>query len=470
MMRHQYLKIGVALLMAVLTAGNIQAQLLKGTVKSKHLQDGATLIYNGVKNGGPSYSEYIKLQFDANGNFTFDDKDMEPQYTEATIYLGDYSRNGIFLQKGKTAMFTAVENKDKEADVTYAGDNVAMSKFSNLFVRSFELEHYVAFEDDDVRPYGVCMAKLAKCYKEVKQSLAKMKNAEMKAYYTKYARIENLFIQLRIVGDTLYKAKKDPETNPQYLALLKQIDVNDPMGLKCSLPQSFLYHHIPKALQDSFGGDMTDYSLAYIAAVKKYVTNEEVKNAVAGDIAKEYFSYGKGNNVDKFWPVYEEFVGKDSKLAKRYKAKAEAVKNTVQGKKAPDTTFSAPDGTQHKLSDYFGKLTYIDVWATWCVPCCKEIPHLEKLVEHYKGNDNIQFISISVDSDHAAWLAKLQKDKPAWKQFNLNREENRAFSKSWNIGGIPRFIIIDKNGNIYDADAIRPSDKDIITTLDKLMK
>lgn len=469
-MKHLNRRFSLAIAALLLFSTISEAQLIRGNVKSKHLQEGATLIYNGVKNGGVSSEEYIKLKFDVNGNFTFDDKYMEPQYTEATIYLGDYSRNGIFLQKGKTAIFTAVENNKKEAIVTYSGDNIAMSKFSDLFINNFELEHYVAFEETDVRPYAPCMAKLSKCYKEIQKALPKIKDSEMRAYYTKYARLENLFIQLRILGDTLEKAKIDVDNNPQYQSLLKQIDVNEPLGLKCTLPQFVIYHKVPKALKNSFGGDMTDYALAYIAAIKQNVTNNEVKKALADDVAHEYFSYGKGNNVEKFWPVFEEFVGKDSKLAKRYLVKAEATKNTVKGKKAPETTFSDAEGNQHKLSDYFGKLTYIDVWATWCVPCCKEIPYLEKLVEHYKGNDNIQFISISVDSNHDAWLAKLKKDKPAWKQFNLNREEDKTFSKAWNINGIPRFIIIDKDGNIYDADAIRPSDKDIITTLDKLIQ
>lgn len=467
-MKHFDFKFFIGVTACLLLSFSGQAQLLKGNVKSKHLQDGATLIFNGSKNGVAS--RYIKLTFDTGGNFAFDDKDMAKQYTEATIYLGDYSRWGIFLQKGKTAVFTAIENTQKEAVGTYDGDNIAMSKFSNLFVNNFELEHYVAFEDTDVRPYSQCVARLAGCYKEVQAALFKIKDPEMRAYYTKYAKMKNLFLQLRMLGDTLYKAKVDNGTNTQYQVLIGQIDVNDPFGLRCSLPQFFIYNKIPEALKGSYGNDMTNFALANIEMIKKYVTNTEVKDVLAEDLAHDYFSYGKGNDIDKFWPVFKDFAGSNSELVARYQNKVDATKNTASGKKSPDTTFSDVNGKQHKLSDYFGKLIYIDIWATWCGPCCKEIPHLEKLVEHYKGNDKIQFISISVDSNREAWLNKLKKDKPSWLQFNLNREEDRAFAKAWNINGIPRFIIIDKNGNICDADAIRPSDKEIVSTLDKLIR
>lgn len=467
-MKHVLIKLCSAALLGVL-AGNAQAQLLKGCVKSKHLQEDATLIYNGEKNGGSRTTEYIKLKFDEQGNFKFDDK-MNVPYTVATVYLGDYSRWGVFLQKDKTIVFNATENAKKEAVGKYAGDNVQMSKFADLFVHSFELEHYLAFEPKDVRPYDECMKKLEDCYAKVKQAIPHIKDASMRKYYSTLADYENLFLKLRMRSDKLYKEKKDHRTDEMYQSLLNEIKVNDPVGLKCMLPTYYVECQIPKSLENSYGGDMTDYALAYMDIVNKKVTNQEVKKALAEDLAHQYFSYGKGNNVDKFWPVYKTFVGSDSPLIARYQKKVDATKNTVRGKKAPDTTFSDIDGKQHKLSDFFGKVTYIDVWATWCVPCCKEIPHLEKLVEHYKGNDKIQFISISVDSNHDAWITKLKKDKPTWNQFNLNREEDRAFSKAWNINGIPRFIMLDKEGNIYDADAIRPSDKDIINTLDGLIK
>ena len=105
----------------------------------------------------------------------------------------------------------------------------------------------------------------------------------------------------------------------------------------------------------------------------------------------------------------------------------------------------------------------------WVITCCAEIPRLEKLVEHFKENDKIQFISISIDADQKAWLEKLEKDKPEWAQFILSKKEAKRFMDEWGITGIPRFIMIDRDGKIYAADAARPSDEKIIETLEKAM-
>ncbi len=127
-----------------------------------------------------------------------------------------------------------------------------------------------------------------------------------------------------------------------------------------------------------------------------------------------------------------------------------------------------PDGKQVQLKDICkGKFTYIDVWATWCGPCKKEIPFMEKLVERFKGNDKVQFVSISVDENVEAWKKMIAADKPQWAQYNINGEANKQFSADWGITGIPRFIMIDKNGNIFAADATRPSNEETAKTIDE---
>ncbi len=135
------------------------------------------------------------------------------------------------------------------------------------------------------------------------------------------------------------------------------------------------------------------------------------------------------------------------------------------GAPAIDCEWSDAEGKTSRLSDLFGKVLYIDVWATWCGPCCAEIPYLEKLAEHYKNDARLDIVSVSVDANRKAWEDKLAKDKPQWKQFLQG-----DFTTLYNINGIPRFILIDKSGKIVTVDAPRPSDPEIISWLDEKLK
>lgn len=73
---------------------------------------------------------------------------------------------------------------------------------------------------------------------------------------------------------------------------------------------------------------------------------------------------------------------------------------TKAGVKAYDIILHAPDGHTVHLSDITkGKFTYIDIWATWCGPCKKQIPYLEKVVERQKNNGRLQVIGLSIDEN-----------------------------------------------------------------------
>lgn len=74
-------------------------------------------------------------------------------------------------------------------------------------------------------------------------------------------------------------------------------------------------------------------------------------------------------------------------------------------------------GHKVRLSDFRGKMVYIDVWATWCAPCKAEIPHVATLHKQFMNDDRIEFISISVDTKAKGWEKMVAKDQSAWKQF-----------------------------------------------------
>lgn len=154
-------------------------------------------------------------------------------------------------------------------------------------------------------------------------------------------------------------------------------------------------------------------------------------------------------------------------------------------KGSPSPSFSNYEnykGGTTSLSDLRGKYTYIDVWATWCGPCKAEIPSLKKLEKEYHDK-NIQFVSLSVDDGRGyrgstkEESAKLAKE--GWKKMIAEKELGgiqllapkgwqSQFIQDYKINGIPRFILLDPDGNIVNPDAPRPSSPRIVDLFEEL--
>ncbi len=147
---------------------------------------------------------------------------------------------------------------------------------------------------------------------------------------------------------------------------------------------------------------------------------------------------------------------------------------------SPSPTFTDYEnvtGTTTSLGDLRGKYLYVDVWATWCGPCKAEIPHLKELEKEYHGR-NIQFLSLSVDDDRThggSW----EKARADWKAMIVEKELGGIqlfapngwqsdFVTAYKIKGIPRFILIDPDGNVITPDAPKPSSAKLKELLDSL--
>jgi thiol-disulfide isomerase/thioredoxin len=135
-------------------------------------------------------------------------------------------------------------------------------------------------------------------------------------------------------------------------------------------------------------------------------------------------------------------------------------------------------GGTTSLEDLKGKYVYIDVWATWCGPCKVEIPHLKKIEADYHDKE-IAFVSMSIDDDRTHkgswelankdWRAMVADKKLGGIQIMAPKGWQSQFIKDYKIKGIPRFILIDKEGNIIDASAPRPSDPKLREVFDRLI-
>lgn len=140
----------------------------------------------------------------------------------------------------------------------------------------------------------------------------------------------------------------------------------------------------------------------------------------------------------------------DAKFVEQFKKN----RSTVKGTPFPaDVVLKDKEGNVVDFSTFRGKYVYIDVWASWCGPCIKQIPHLQKL-ESELQNGNVVFLSVSVDAKQEPWLKKMES-------LNLHGHQlwdsNSQLCNSLNINGIPFFLIYDAEGKLYMYDAPRPS-------------
>ena len=136
-----------------------------------------------------------------------------------------------------------------------------------------------------------------------------------------------------------------------------------------------------------------------------------------------------------------------------------------KGKPSPKfTDFENFKGGKTSLDDLKGKYVYIDVWATWCRPCLGQIPALKDLEKEYRGK-NIAFVSISTDKPekHQSWINMIKSK--GMEGIQLFAGSDNSFFKAYKINSIPRFIFIGPKGEIINANAPRPSEKEAIHKL-----
>ena len=144
---------------------------------------------------------------------------------------------------------------------------------------------------------------------------------------------------------------------------------------------------------------------------------------------------------------------------------AQEKKELKEGDQAPTFKYLDINGKEVSLSDLKGKYVYIDVWATWCGPCQYELPHLKELEKKMHGK-KIVFVSISCDKDKAAWEKMVKEQGLGGVQ--LHNGGDHEFMTAFGIRGIPRFILLDKEGKIVNPNMTRPSNPETEKTLKAL--
>lgn len=136
-------------------------------------------------------------------------------------------------------------------------------------------------------------------------------------------------------------------------------------------------------------------------------------------------------------------------------------------KEAADFTLKTPTGEDLRLSSLRGQFVLVDFWASWCMPCRAEIPHLKDLYAKYH-TAGLEIVSISSDAHPEDWRRAMAQEQMPWKQVLDSYSGTGDFSDvtgGYGVKFIPYTLLLDKEGKVL---AINPEPRALDRQLKKI--
>ncbi len=383
------------------------------------------------------------------------------------LYVGR-ERTAVYLEKGKD-LSISLDADEFDESITYSGD---LSQENNYLAKK-----YLATEEtlDIPKLYSASendfMTALNR-FKKKEDSLLMASDIKNKAflatekkeleyeYISKIERFENYH--------KYYSEAKDFKVSEDFYNPLQNTDFADTTAYRnSSAYQQMIETHYSRLAEASSNENDTDYSLAFLKELDASLPDGYAKDKLMFNYLQ--YSLQANESMEQAYAIYKNSNPNPENL-KKITDRYNTVKVLTKGSPSPTFNYENNKGGTTSLADLKGKNVYIDVWATWCGPCIREIPHLKEIEEEYSGKD-MEFVSISIDvqKDHTKWKKMIEAKELGGTQLFADNNWKSKFVTDYAILGIPRFILIDKEGNIVSANAPRPSSDEIRPLFDSVL-
>jgi thiol-disulfide isomerase/thioredoxin len=391
---------------------------------------------------GNGYSKVIKVNsngaFDdtlaiKEGNFTFYDTKESTAIYLAPGYRLDISFDG--KEFDETIKYSGIGKKPNNFNASY----FLFNEKNNL-----DSETYKKIENQEYFDYEL------KTYASIKKLLneSEIENEEFLASQADKFRFKMLNNLITKLGED-YFAGKTKAIITQYLdSETNKIDFKDSVMFVSNNDYKYF-------LSSYFVSGLTSGDLKTLELYNEELMEMQKKSIVT--TLKRGISFYNMEKLDVYYQTIVKLVPIDKDI-NRMKEKFDRIKNLKKGSLSPSFNYPDSSGKNISLESLKGKLVYVDVWATWCGPCKAQIPFLKQLEEKYREED-IAFVSLSIDQlkNISKWKDMIVDKELEGIQIIADKAWRSKFVTDYVIEGIPRFILIDKDGNLMNPMAPRPA-------------
>ncbi|SMD43963.1 Peroxiredoxin [Aquiflexum balticum DSM 16537] len=384
-----------------------------------------------------------------------------------TLMYGDM-RKDIFLQPGKS-LEVSFDALNIENSFRYGGDlKIENAVFDSISQRLGNIDYSYLY----TQPLDLTSLYMDSLKNDSKEYLKSLLNKYITSpYFEEYA---NASIDYNVAYLKIMLGDSQEEQYAGYYDFLNELKIEDHDLLDMPDYRMFLYFYLEMETNKRYKD--LDSIQNQTADAKFYETLKTIENLKDEEV-RAYSLYNTMlMQLKEFGTVdfdrhfgYFNTHNLDERYAEQMRFAYEEKKRIAPGQPAPEFTLEDVDGNQVSLSEFKGKYVYVDFWLTTCSRSARELPYFLKLYSDYK-EDNIVFVSISPDKDKNTWLDFVKEKRNVGTSLWSDKFLDSEVTKNYQVLGTPTYVLIDKEGNIIDPVAAKPSSKEIRETFDLLLK
>lgn len=394
----------------------------------------------------------------------------------------------LFLEPGDALALEINSTTSPTVDFTGTGaeNNRFLSNFNALFLKDFNVDAQasaisVAPSVDEFE--AAIFEQRMKQMRFIKENAQKQKITQGFSDFMNDQVVYNYFAQLLLFS----KIKSADPTGLKMTALpsiilseMQSGSLADERNMNSPAYRNFLLNYVRYETAKGFNflkfldyADMLEreynYALRYLSGepFKFFIANELYANCgktESATVKKLYQaltqSDPQGNYAKQVYAKCQtEINAKEVKKEKVEVPKEKASKTSETAKKNQPFTLIDLKGNKVYLEDFKGKVIYVDFWASWCGPCRQQFPHAKELHNMLTPEQlkQVVFLYISIDDTEEKWKNAIEQNQIEGFHTNSPGGWGSSVTKHFGVNSIPRYMLIDKKGNVVDPNAKRPS-------------
>lgn len=404
-------------------------------------------------------------QVDNEGKFSFS-ADI-PEMGEYLISGRGFFITNVFLQNGYNININIKGKGNESREVSFDGTgsviNAFWYKFSERFYKQggYNAKYKKMVSENGAMEFRAAYETYAKSQMNVVDSFIKVEKpvkffVEWVKSYVEYSCISKnytyLFHKPRFSNSNGYL-----NVDEEYYSFLKGVNVNKEPSVSHSAYNDFIYFYIVDHKMRNLSGN--ENALLGSLEFAREELPEPIANRAIAHLLKDQIQVAATRGDYELLRSQMDLLTRHSGTEHygeylRYNYEQKAV--LAPGSPAPNFTLKDIEGNSVSISDYQGKVVVIDFWGTWCGPCKRELPYSRKIEEHFAEREDVVFVFVALErGSREYWKDFVESnDLPGVHLYSSNGNNSLV---PYKITSVPRYVLLDKEGNIFDAFASRPS-------------